>query len=183
MTAQIRLPVPEAAASMMLAFAAWSQAAEEAELAAKLQQQVVAQRRLQLEIAKSDAGFTRSRSRCKLLGSESPPPIIMDAVPGGFPQPAPEAQPVWMSQDLERELSALIGRDTEARAQNEALKRAKQAFSKHSNSEERKVDQRPRMASFVAEHQQAEGIALNRHKAELRTTEAAQTKQFQAAMV
>ena len=180
-------------------------AAEEAGLAAKqaeaaearastaraVQQHKVAQRKLQLELAKSDARSQRSRSRFNLPGLGSPiQHIIADAVPGGSPQPATGAMPSWMSMDLERELSALIGRDAdEARAQGEALERAKLAYiteerAKHLNLETLfKSEHEQRLVSYHAEFQQSEGIALNRLEAELQTAEAAHAEQFQAAVV
>ena len=174
-------------------------AAEEAELLAKQaaeatarQQQVVAQRRLRIELAKSDAGSNRSRSRFATEAGLGSPIPMMDLL-SGDPQPIHGLNPIqnndWRDQ-FEQDLSMVMEPDfRSAFAQNEALEKAKALFiteerAKNSNLEERfKLEHQERMASYADEHKRTEGIALDRLKAELQTADAAHAEQFQAAVI
>ena len=106
------------------------------------------------------------------------------------PQQPQEVQPSWMSGDLERELSALIGPDLDfLRTQSAGLEEAKRAFiteerARHANFEERlKLESEQRLAVYAEQQQQTEGIALNRLRQELQTAEAVHAEQFQAAVL
>jgi hypothetical protein len=155
-------------------------AAEEAELTTRRaaqaiaeQEQIVASRKLRIEIAKSDAGSNRSRSRFHNPGLGSPIPLMMDFgnVDGDLrprpPQQPQEAQPSWMSGDLERELSALIGPDLDfLRIQNAGLEEAKRAFiteerARHANFEERlKLESEQRLAVYADNNNRRKGLPL-----------------------
>ena len=101
-----------------------------------------------------------------------------------------KGQPSWMSRDLERDLSALIGPDIDfLRTQSAGIEETKQAFiteerARHANFEERlTLENEQRLAAFAEQQQQTEGIALNRLRQELQTAEAVHAEQFQAAVV